>query len=54
MKRGNKMELLQTILFSIGMFVIIAVIFAVIIIISRYLRKLINISFHWIKSKINK
>ena len=48
------MELLQTILFSIGMFVIIAVIFAIIRMIAIYFWKLINISFNKLKSKINK
>jgi len=54
MKRGNKMELLQTILFSIGMFFFIAGIFAIVMIIWQYLRKLINLIFDKLKSKINK
>lgn len=48
------MDLFLTILYSIGMFFVIAGIFAVIRLVSIYFWKLINISFHWIKRKINK
>jgi len=52
--RENKMDLFQTILFSIGMFIVIAGIFAIIRMIAIYFWKLINISFNKLKSKINK
>jgi len=45
------MELLQTILFSIGMFIVIAGIFAIVRIIAIYFWKLAKIIFYKLKSK---
>jgi len=47
----NKMDLFLTILYSIGMFFVIAGIFAIVRIIAIYFWKLIKIIFYKLKSK---